>query len=220
MKTKFLFAPLSLALSILAPSAFADDSVSTLVNRADNANSTVLNLAGPNAPADAAVPRALIAQSVCIVTIPGYKKAGFVFGGSYGAGLASCRNAQGQFDTPFYVTLVGGSWGLQIGVQSTDLMLVMTEKNAQAELTAAGGIKLGVEGSLTIGPIGRDATAGTSANFQEATFSYSTSVGIFAGLTLNGSDLSWDSGAQAVIPSSPAITQALVNYQAMLNSLQ
>jgi lipid-binding SYLF domain-containing protein len=190
-----------------------------LIARANNATTTINNLAGPGAADDASVPQALLRDSVCIVTIPGYKKAGFVFGGSFGAGLAACRNAQGQFEAPFFVTLVGGSWGLQIGVESTDLMLVMTEADAQSQLTAAGGIQLGVEGSVAAGPLGRDTTAGTNGDFHEETLSYSTSRGIFAGLTLTGAKLSSDENAAAGEQSSADVATAVIHYQSTLNSL-
>jgi lipid-binding SYLF domain-containing protein len=216
MKTKLSISITTLLL-ISISSAFADDSVQTLVSRSQNATTTVENLAGPNAAPDAAVPLDLLKQSTCIVSIPGYKKAGLVFGASYGAGVAACRNALGLYDQPFYVTLAGGSWGLQIGVESTDLLLIMTEANARSQLTGNFGFKLSAEGSVAIGPLGRDLQAGTNDDFKEKTLSYSTTQGIFAGLTIDGSQLSWDGEAEAQVSAQPDVAASLVSFETMLN---
>lgn len=209
----------SLVTLLIGAHAFASPSPQTLVYRANRADDLIQNLAGPAAPKDAAVPRALLKASVCIVSIPGYKKAGFIFGGSYGAGVAACRTQTGEFNAPFFVTLAGGSFGAQIGLKSTDLLLVMTEEDARAELTKAQGIKLGVEASLAVGPLGRDLEAGTNIDFHEKTFSYSSSRGIFAGFSLNGSKLTYDSKAQNQVGSSDDVLAAMTHFEVMINNL-
>jgi lipid-binding SYLF domain-containing protein len=219
ISTVKLISIFSMSVLLITAQANAGPSPQTLVVRANHADDLIENLAGPGAPRDAAVPRALLKASVCIVSIPRYKRAGFIFGGAYGAGVAACRTQTGEFNAPFFVNLAAGSFGMQFGLKLTDLLLVMTEADARAELTKAQGIKLGVEASLAVGPLGRDLEAGTNIDFHEKTFSYSASRGAFTGLTLNGSKLSYDRKAQNQVGSSDDVLAAMTHFEVMINNL-
>ena len=117
-------------------------------------------------------------------------KAGFVVGGRYGKGFATCRTNSG-WSAPAPITIAGGSWGLQIGGEAVDLvMLVMNDKGMQHLLSSK--FKLGAEGSVAAGPVGRQAEANTDWKMRSEVLSYSRSRGVFAGLELNGAVVKQD----------------------------
>jgi lipid-binding SYLF domain-containing protein len=144
------------------------------------------------AATDTSIPEDLLAKAHCIVIVPGLKTAAFVFGGKYGKGYLSCRNASGKnWSAPGTVRIEGGSVGFQIGGSSTDLiMLVMSERGADKLL--ASKFTLGAEGSVAAGPVGRTATAQTDAQMQADILSWSRSQGLFAGVSLQGATLRQD----------------------------
>ena len=138
---------------------------------------------------DKGIPRDLLEKAHCVVIIPAVKRAGFIVGGQYGVGLATCRQAgHAGWTGPSTVKVEGGSFGLQIGGGETDVvMLVMNEggskKLAKSEFT------LGGEGAVMAGPVGRATSAETDAAFRAEILSYSRSRGVFAGVALKGSTL-------------------------------
>jgi len=138
---------------------------------------------------DKGIPRDLLEKAHCVVIVPGAKRAGFVVGGQYGVGVATCRQAQGAgWTAPSTVKVEGGSFGLQIGGGETDIiMLVMNE--AGAEKLMKTKFTLGGEGAVMAGPVGRATTAETDAAFRAEIISYSRSRGLFAGVALKGSTL-------------------------------
>jgi SH3 domain-containing YSC84-like protein 1 len=136
------------------------------------------------------IPRQLMQAAKCVATINVYK-AGFGLGGEGGVGLASCRNEDGAWGAPFFVNMGGASFGFQLGVEKVDLTLVFTNRNARGNLTSTN-FKLGGDVGLTAGPLGRDLSAGTNYNLEDAIYSYSSSKGLFGGLTLEGSLLFQD----------------------------
>src|SRR5579871_1307277 len=141
---------------------------------------------------DKSIPQDLLNKSHCIVLIPGMKKGGFVVAAKWGRGFVTCRSASGQgWGPPGAVRVEGGSFGLQIGVSSTDLvLLVMNERGMKRLLSSK--FTLGGEASVAAGPVGRDATAQTDAFLAAEILSYSRSRGVFAGLSLDGSTLRQD----------------------------
>jgi len=141
---------------------------------------------------DKGIPQGLLANSHCIVIVPGLKTAAFVFGGKYGKGYLSCRNKSGVgWSAPGTVRIEGGSVGFQIGGSATDLiMLVMNEQGADKLLSSK--FTLGAEGSVAAGPVGRTATAQTDAQMHAEILSWSRSQGVFAGLALEGATLRQD----------------------------
>ena len=141
---------------------------------------------------DRGIPEDMLANSHCIVIVPGLKTAAFLVGGKYGKGYLSCRNKSGAgWSAPGTVRIEGGSAGLQIGGSTTDLiMLVMSERGADKLLSSK--FTLGVEGSVAAGPVGRSATAQTDAQMHAEILSWSRSQGLFAGLALEGATLRQD----------------------------
>jgi len=164
---------------------------------------------------DRGIPESLLSQATCIATIPNVIRAGFIFGARFGRGLVSCR-VLGQWSNPSYVTLAGGSWGLQIGAESIDLILVFVRPNA-AEKFTRNNITLGADASVAAGPVGRDAQAGTDYQLNSEIYSYSRSRGLFAGLTLEGSSLSVDRDANA-LAYGPTIDARDLLYRSTMTS--
>jgi len=143
------------------------------------------------------IPQELLEKAECVVVIPSVTKIAVGFGGSYGRGAMVCRsgkNFSGPWGAPAMYALEGGSFGLQLGGQSSDLvLLVMNEKGAASILSS--GVKLGGEISAVAGPKGRDAQAATDAYMKAEILSYSRSRGLFAGISVTGSTLRSDDDA-------------------------
>jgi lipid-binding SYLF domain-containing protein len=124
-------------------------------------------------------------------------KGGFIFGGKHGRGVASCRTAEG-WSAPAFVSIGGGSWGLQIGVEGVDLvMLVMNDRGLQHLLSTK--FELTGEGSVAAGPVGRHTSAGTDILLNTEVLTYSRSKGVFAGLTLEGAVIEQDNDSTRAI---------------------
>lgn len=133
---------------------------------------------------DQDVPTELWAKASCVLVIPSLKKAAFIVGGEYGKGLMSCRR-DGQWSPPVFMRLGKGSWGLQFGAQTVDLvLLVMNDKGIEKLLK--NKVSLGAEASVAAGPIGRDARAATDLQLRAEILSYSRTQGVFAGINLSG----------------------------------
>src|ERR1041385_6629655 len=143
-----------------------------------------------NAP-DKGIPEEVLAKAKCVAIVPHLVKGGFVFGGKHGRGVATCRTADG-WSAPAFISVGGGSWGLQIGVEGVDLiMLIMNDKGMQQLLSSK--FQVSGEGSAAAGPVGRHASAGTDWKLDTQMLTYSRSKGAFAGLTLEGAVIQQDS---------------------------
>jgi len=146
---------------------------------------------------DRGIPHDLLEKAKCIAIIPGDKKFAFIFGGSYGRGVATCRTASG-WSAPMFVAIDGGSVGYQIGGSSTDLVMLFMNDHALKSLLG-DKFKLGADASVAAGPVGRSAAAGTDVRLNAEILSYSRSKGIFAGVSLDGAVVQADkSGDQAL----------------------
>jgi lipid-binding SYLF domain-containing protein len=146
---------------------------------------------------DKGIPEEVMNGAKCIVVVPDLVKGGFVFGGKHGRGVATCRTAQG-WSAPAFVSVGGGSWGLQIGVEDVDLvMLVMNDHGFQHLLSSK--FELTGEGSVAAGPVGRHASAGTDWKMNTEVLTYSRSKGVFAGLTLEGAVVQEDNDSTRAI---------------------
>ncbi len=133
---------------------------------------------------DQDVPLELWQKASCVMVIPGLKKAAFIVGGEYGKGLMSCRR-NGVWSPPVFMRLGKGSWGLQFGAQTIDLvLLVMNDKGIDKLLH--NRVSLGAEASVAAGPVGRDARAATDVQLSAEILSYSRTQGVFAGVNLSG----------------------------------
>jgi len=143
------------------------------------------------------IPQDLLDKADCVVVFPSVLKAAFIVGAQYGRGVMSCRKGEsynGPWGPPSMMALEGGSFGLQIGGQATDfVLLVMNDRGANGIL--ASKVKLGGDASVAAGPVGRDASAETDASLRAEILSYSRARGVFAGISLEGSTVRPDGDA-------------------------
>ena len=148
---------------------------------------------------DKGIPEEVLSNAKCILVVPNLIKGGFIIGGKHGRGVATCRTSDG-WSAPAFVSVGGGSWGLQIGVEGVDLvMLVMNEQGLQHLLSSK--FQLTGEGSVAAGPVGRHASAGTDWKMNTEMLTYSRSKGVFAGLTLEGAVVEQDDDSTRAIYS-------------------
>ena len=168
-----------------------------------------------NVPED--IPQDLLDKAECVIVFPSVKKAAFIVGASYGRGAMSCRtgpNWGGHWGAPVMMALEGGSFGLQIGVQSTDfVILVMNGRGANSILSSK--VKLGADASIAAGPKGRNASADTDLYMRAEMLSYSRAQGIFIGVSLAGSTLRPDGDANKAIYGESVNAKELVHNPTM-----
>ena len=143
---------------------------------------------------DQGIPEALLKKAYGIAVIPHVVKGAFGIGGRYGKGLVAQRNADGGWGTPLFIEIGGGSFGLQLGVEATDVVMVFTNRDGIKPLLK-GKLKIGADASATAGPVGRKAEVGTDILLKSAIYSYSRSKGLFAGIALDGAVLQLDDDA-------------------------
>jgi lipid-binding SYLF domain-containing protein len=154
---------------------------------------------------DTAIPDRLLARAYGIAVIPNVIKVAAVVGGRRGSGAMVVRDANGKFTDPIMVSLTGGNVGWQIGVQSTDIVLVFTTKKSIEGITD-GKLTLGADASVAAGPVGRAASAATDQNFTAEVYSYSRNRGLFAGVAIDGSVIAIDTKSNSKLygKSAPA----------------
>src|SRR4051794_32458365 len=181
---------LTCVLSIIASSTFATPSKDE-VKRLNEAGTILTELR--NSP-DKGIPEELWSKAECVIVIPSMKKAAFVVGGEYGSGVMSCHAK--DWTAPVFMQLAKGSWGLQIGAQETDLVLLIMNRRGIDKLLD-DKVSLGADASVAAGPVGRTATAATDAQLKAEMLSYSRSSGVFAGIDLSGGVLRPDKEADA-----------------------
>jgi lipid-binding SYLF domain-containing protein len=189
-------AAVALALSLYSPLLSAQTRTSTTKQtdeaaRAENAANVLSEIM--EAP-DQGVPEALLKRAYGIAVIPHVVKGAFGIGGRYGKGLVAQRNADGGWGTPLFIEIGGGSFGLQLGVEATDVIMVFTNREGIQPLLK-GKLKIGADASATAGPVGRKAEAGTDILLKSAIYSYSRSKGLFAGIALDGAVIQLDDDA-------------------------
>jgi SH3 domain-containing YSC84-like protein 1 len=146
---------------------------------------------------DKGIPEEVLSSAKCIVVVPHLVKGGFVFGAEHGRGIASCRTADG-WSAPAFVSLGGGSWGLQIGVEGVDLVMVVMNDHGLQHLLSSK-FQLSGDASASAGPVGRHASAGTDWTMNTEILTYSRSRGVFAGVTLNGAVVEQDNDSTVAI---------------------
>jgi SH3 domain-containing YSC84-like protein 1 len=167
----------------------ADDKDQSDIDKRLDASAKVLNeiMATP----DKAIPDKVMSDAKCIAVIPSMVKIAVGFGGSHGKGVATCRTGNGHWSAPAPITITGGSWGLQLGGQAVDLVLVVTNEDGMQHLLSSK-FKLGADASAAAGPVGRDAGADTDWKLRAEVLTYSRARGLFAGIDLNGSAITQD----------------------------
>lgn len=142
--------------------------------------------------AENGIPPAMMKKAGGVVLIPDMYKGGFIVGGRRGKGIALIQNEEGSWSRPVFVTLTGGSFGLQIGVQKIELILVFKDAESLREI-GKSDFTLGGDISVAAGPVGRQSSAATNFTFDSAVYSYSKTKGVFAGLSLDGTLMEVDS---------------------------
>src|SRR6201997_627251 len=192
----YLMSMLLVVMAICSSFAFAADREKD-TNRLENSGTVLKEILG--VPDD--IPQDLLDKADCVVVFPSVLKAAFIVGGSYGRGAMSCRrgeNFRGPWGAPSMMALEGGSVGFQIGGEATDfVLLIMNERGASGILTSK--VKLGGDASAAAGPVGRDLSAETDATLRADILSYSRARGAFAGVSLEGSTIRPDNGANQKI---------------------
>jgi lipid-binding SYLF domain-containing protein len=181
-------------LSLLGSNAWAGTAREDTVERLKLSSDVLTALM---ATPDNGIPEEVLENAKCMIVVPHLIKGGFIFGGKHGRGIATCRTSTG-WSAPAFVSVGGGSWGLQIGVEGVDLvMLVMNEQGLQHLLSSK--FKISGEGSAAAGPVGRHASAGTDWKLNTQMLTYSRAKGVFAGLTLEGAVVEQDEDSTRAI---------------------
>jgi lipid-binding SYLF domain-containing protein len=190
IKSAILVGALALASGNLWAASGRQDSIERLHMSSDTLHAMI------NAP-DKGIPEEVLASAKCIVVVPHLVKGGFIIGAEHGRGIATCRTSTG-WSAPAFISVGGGSWGLQIGVEGVDLvMLVMNDGGLQHLLSSK--FKIGGDASASAGPVGRHASAGTDWKLNTEILTYSRSKGAFAGITLNGAVVEQDDDSTIAI---------------------
>ena len=183
------FLALGTAILILCCMSWAaDDKDQSDINKRIEASANVLNeiMGTP----DKAIPDKVMREAKCIAVVPSMIKIALGFGGSHGKGVASCRTSHG-WSAPAPITITGGSWGLQLGGQAVDLVMVITNDQGMQHLLSSK-FKIGADASAAAGPVGRDAGADTDWKMKAEMLTYSRARGVFAGIDLSGSSVTQD----------------------------
>jgi lipid-binding SYLF domain-containing protein len=139
---------------------------------------------------DSGIPQEILGKAECVAVVPSMLKGGFIVGGKYGRGLASCRTPKG-WSTPAFFTLTGGSFGFQIGGQAVDLVMLIMNNDGMQHLLSSK-VALGADASVAAGPVGRHAEGNTDWKMRAQVLTYSRARGVFAGVSLNGAVLKQD----------------------------
>lgn len=173
----------------------ADDKDQSEINKRIDTAAKVLTeiMATP----DKAIPDKVMAHAKCLVVIPSMVKIAVGFGGNHGKGVATCRTGSG-WSAPAPVTITGGSWGLQLGGQAVDLVMVVMNDSGMEHLLSSK-FKLGADASAAAGPVGRDAGADTDIKMKSEVLTYSRARGLFAGVDLSGAALTQDKDETRVL---------------------
>lgn len=197
----FLAGAFALTTGHLWAASGVEDSIERLQLSSDTLQAMI------NTP-DKGIPEEVLNNAKCIVVVPHLVKGGFVIGGEHGRGVATCRTKEG-WSAPAFVSIGGGSWGLQIGVEGVDLvMLVMNDHGLQHLLSSK--FQVGADASASAGPIGRHASAGTDWKMDSEILTYSRSKGVFAGISLDGAVVEQDKDStRAIYGSDPSFHAVL-----------
>jgi len=185
-RAMFVLAMLSLGTLCWAGSALEDATA-----RLDNSTSVMHEIMGMP---DKGIPEEVLQHAKCVAVIPHMVKGGFIFGAKGGKGVATCRTADG-WSAPAFITISGGSWGLQIGVEAVDVVLIIQNEKGMQRLLSSD-FQIGGDASAAAGPVGRHAEAGTDWKMDTEILTYSRAKGVFAGLTLEGASLRQDSDSR------------------------
>ena len=199
-KVLFVLAMLSLGTLSWAASARED-----ATDRLENATAVMHEIM---AAPDRGIPEEVLEHAKCVAVIPHMLKGGFVFGAKGGKGVATCRTSTG-WSAPAFITISGGSWGLQIGVEAVDVVLIIQNEKGMQKLLSSN-FHVGGDASAAAGPVGRHAEAGTDWRMDVEILTYSRAKGLFAGLTLEGASIRQDTDSRHAIYGRNVSTRALL----------
>jgi lipid-binding SYLF domain-containing protein len=198
-------------LAVSVPSWAADTEYGERAMKAANTLTEIMQIP------EKGIPEELMEKAVAVAVIPNMVKGAFGFGGTFGKGLVSHRGTDGKWSTPSFIEIGGGSIGLQLGVQSTDVVLVFTSEDGFKGLLD-GKLKLGADAAVAAGPVGRKAEAGTDVLLKSPVLSYSRSKGLFAGVSLEGAVVNIDDSAnKKVYVKKVAGNDVLLGKTVMMN---
>ncbi|MGH9589709.1 MAG: lipid-binding SYLF domain-containing protein [Terracidiphilus sp.] len=184
MKKNFVSVCLCFVLVFAACAGCWAASREDLQNRVDSAKTTLDDIM---AAQDATIPTNILASATCVAVVPALLKGAFVFGAQYGQGVVTCRTGHG-WSGPVFIRMAGGSFGFQIGGQSTALILVAVNQRGFQDLLKSK-FKIGADASAAAGPVGRSGQAATDWKMNAELLSYSRSKGVFAGISLDGTSV-------------------------------
>src|SRR6201996_7420084 len=160
---------------------------------------------------DKGIPEEVLEHARCVAVVPHMLKGGFVFGAENGRGVATCRTATG-WSAPAFFAITGGSWGLQIGVEGVDLVMIIQNDRGMQHLLASK-FQLGADASAAAGPVGRHASADTDWKLETEVLTYSRAKGAFAGITLNGAGIRRDDDSTEAIYGHDISTKRILAGQ-------
>ena len=189
----------------VASAAWAESDREATVNRLDHAGRVLHEIM---AAPDNGIPEEVLEHAKCIAVVPHLLKGGFVFGAENGRGVTTCRTANG-WSAPAFFAITGGSWGLQIGVEGVDLVMIIQNDNGMKRLIGSG-FELGADASAAAGPVGRHASADTNWKLDTEILTYSRAKGAFAGLTLNGASIRRDDDSTVAVYGRDVSTRRIL----------
>lgn len=178
----------------LASLGWAETNRESSTDRLDNAAKVLHEIM---AAPDNGIPEEVLEHARCVAVVPNMIKGGLVFGAQNGRGVATCRTADG-WSAPAFFAITGGSWGLQIGIEGVDLVMIIQNEKGMQQLLASK-FQLGADASAAAGPVGRHASAETNWKMETEILTYSRAQGAFAGLTLNGASIRRDDDSMKAI---------------------
>ena len=184
----------AVALLSLTSIGWAGTNREATVDRMDHAGRVLHEIM---AAPDKGIPEEVLEHAKCVAVVPHLLKGGFVIGAENGRGVATCRTADG-WSAPAFFSITGGSWGLQIGVEGVDLVLIIQNDKGMQQLIGSG-FELGADASAAAGPVGRHASADTNWKLETEVLTYSRAKGLFAGVTLNGASIRRDDDSTEAI---------------------
>jgi lipid-binding SYLF domain-containing protein len=194
-----------LALLSLTSIGWAGTNREATVDRMDHAGNVLHEIM--SAP-DKGIPEEVLDHAKCVAVVPHLLKGGFVFGAENGRGIATCRTATG-WSAPSFFTITGGSWGLQIGIEGVDLVMIIQDDRGMQRLIGSG-FQLGGDASAAAGPVGRHASADTDWKLSTEILTYSRARGAFAGVTLTGAAIRRDDDSTEAIYGRDITTRRIL----------
>jgi lipid-binding SYLF domain-containing protein len=190
---------------LLSCTAFGSPTRENLQDRVEAAKTVLDQIM---AAGDRSIPMNIMQQATCVGVVPGLIKGAFIFGGQYGQGVVTCRTGHG-WSAPVFIRMAGGSWGLQAGGQSTDLVLIAVNDRGFQELLKSK-FKIGGDAAASAGPVGRNTQASTDWRMNAELLTYSRSKGLFAGIDLDGTMVSQNEADTEIYFSHPHSFDAIL----------